>query len=55
MFVYDMLLSLPSEDLAETKYEVEQAKKNYPDQAEEARILNEEMQAHFAKYPRQNK
>lgn len=55
MFVYDMLLSLPSEDLAETKYEVEQAKKNYPDQAEEARRLNEEMQAHFAKYSRQNK
>ena len=55
MFVYDMLLSLPSEDLAETKYEVEQAKKNYPDQAEAARRLNEEMQAHFAKYPRQNK
>lgn len=55
MFVYDMLLSLPSEDLAETRYEVEQAQKNYPDQAEEARRLNEEMQAHFAKYPRQNK
>lgn len=55
MFVYDMLLSLPSEDLAETKYEVEQAKKNYPDQADEARRLNEEMQAHFAKYSRPNK
>ena len=55
MFVYDMLLSLPSEDLAETKYEAEQAKKNYPAQAEEARRLEEEMQAHFAKYPRQNK
>ena len=55
MFVYDMLISLSSEDLAETKYEVEQAKKNYPAQAEEARRLEEEMQAHFAQYPRQNK
>lgn len=53
MFVYDMTLSIPAPDLAETKYEVEQAKKNYPDQAEEARILNAEMEAYFGKKKKQ--
>lgn len=47
MFVYDMLESVPSEDLAETKYEVQQAKKNYPEQAKEAILLKAEMDAYF--------
>lgn len=53
MFVYDMTLSIPAPELAETKYEVEQAKKNYPNQTEEARILNAEMAAYFAKKKKQ--
>jgi hypothetical protein len=48
-----MLLSIPAEDLAETKYELEQAKKNYPDQEAEARRLDDEIQTYFLKKKKQ--
>jgi hypothetical protein len=35
--------------MAETKYEVEQAKKNYPEEIEKANVLEAEMAAYFAK------
>lgn len=53
LFVYDMTLSIPSPDLAETKYEVEQAKKNYPEEVLRARMLDEEMEAYFSKTKKQ--
>lgn len=49
MFIYDMTLSIPAPELAETRYEVEQAKKNYPDQARKAEYLNIEMKEFLAK------
>ena len=49
MFVYDMTLSLPAPEMAETKYEVEQAKKNYPEEIEKANVLEAEMAAYFTK------
>lgn len=53
MFIYDMTLSIPSPDLAETKFELEQAKKNYPEQADEAKRLDAEMKAYFSKTKKQ--
>lgn len=49
MFVYDMTLSIPAPEMAETRYEVEQAKKNYPEEIKKAAVLDAEMAAYFAK------
>lgn len=53
MFIYDMTLSIPAPELAETRFELEQAKKNYPDQDAEARRLDTEMKAYFSKIKKQ--
>lgn len=49
LFVYDMLLTLPIPEMSETLYEVEQAKKNYPEDAKRADIYQEEMAEYFSK------
>ena len=53
MFVYNMLLSILAPELAKTKFQLEQTKINYAEQAGEARRLETEMKAYFSKTKKQ--
>lgn len=53
MFAYDVLSSILAPELAKTKFQLEQTKINYAEQAGEARRLDEEMKAYFLKTKKQ--